>query len=92
MSKKSRHTAMIVWAVVVVLIGGIGASSALAMRVANGLAALGCALLFVGALRRGRVAWMVVYGVLTAACIFFVVMVQYSAPVYDIVNDILDEM
>jgi hypothetical protein len=92
MTKKSRNAVIWVWVVVVLLVGGIGSSSATAMRVANGLGALGFGLLFVRALGKAQTVWMVLFALAALLFVLFTVMVSWTAPVYELANTIIDEM
>lgn len=92
MSKKALNAVVWVWVVVVLLIGGIGSGSASAMRVANGLGALGFALLFWRSLNRGHVVRMVLFALGAALFVLLTVMVRWSAPVYELAAEILDAM
>ncbi len=90
MSKKGLNAAIWIWVAAVLLIGGIGSGSATAMRVANGLGALGFALLSWRSLNRGHTVRLVIFALLAALMVLLTVMVRWSAPVYDLAAEILD--
>jgi hypothetical protein len=92
MSKKGLNAAIWVWIAVVLLIGGIGSGSATAMRVANGLGALGFGLLCWRSLNRGQTVRLAIFALLALLMVLLTVMVRWSAPVYELAAELIDAL
>jgi hypothetical protein len=92
MKRAARHAVIWIWVLAVLLIGGIGASSLTAIRVALGLAALGCAVLAVRALHRGRTGWVVGCGLAAAVLLCGVVFPRPTQPVWELLLELLDDL
>jgi hypothetical protein len=92
MTKNARNTVVGVWIAVVLLVGGIGSGSATVMRVANGIAALGFGLLCMRALDKAQTVRVVIFALCALLFVLFTVMVAWTAPIYDLANEILDAM
>lgn len=92
MSKKALNAALWVWIAAALLIGGIGSGNATAMRVANGLGALGFGLLCWRSLNRGQTVRLAIFAILALLMVLLTVMVRWSAPVYELAAEILDAL
>jgi len=82
------------WIVVALVIGAVGGliGSATAMRVANGVFAGGFGYLLWRALVRGRTGMAVLFGVLAGLFVVAAIQLAFTAPIYEVLGSIIDEM
>lgn len=90
-----RSTAVAIWIGVALAVGAIGgglAGSSTAMRVANALLSAGLGYLGWRSLCRQRTAGAVLLGLLAVLFAVLVVKVSWTAPIYDVLGSIVEEL
>ena len=94
MKKGRRSTLLGFWILAALFVGGIGGlvGSPTAMRVANGVFAVGFVRLLWRSLGQDRPISAALYGLLAAAFALLAYMVMWTAPIYEVVGAVIDEL
>ena len=89
-----RSTVIATWISAALVAGAIGglSGSAIPVRVANGTFAAGFGYLAWEALARSRTFTALIHGLLLALFVFFAVLPSITAPVYELLATIMDEL